>query len=296
MQNFNELNYFLTLAQTQSFVKAGQLLGISSSALSHSMKNLETRLNLRLFNRTTRNVSLTEAGQQLFDQLSPLYQAINHEIDVLNDFLNTPSGLIRINAPTLAAEAVLYPKLKPILKQYPKIRLEIVVDDRWADIVKERFDMGVRLGNKVAKEMVAVPISAPFKMALVASPDYLAQHGSPKNIDDLQQHRLIGIKLSAEHGTEMQWEFKYKKELITFTPKSQFSINNHLRQQAVSDGLGIAWIVHMSVADALNSGHLVELLPEYAMTYEPLYLYYPSRRGHSNVFKLIVDALRVEVV
>lgn len=296
MQNFNELNYFLTLAQTQSFVKAGQLLGISSSALSHSMKNLETRLNLCLLNRTTRNVSLTEAGQQLFEQLFPLYQAINQEVDALNDFLNTPSGLIRINASAVAAEAVLYPKLKPILNQYPKIRLEIVVDNRWADIVKEGFDMGVRLGNDVAKEMIAVPISAPFKMALVASPDYLAQHSSPKNIDDLQQHRLIGAKLSAEHGSEMQWEFKYKKELITFTPKSQFSINNHLRLQAVSDGLGIAWIAHMSVADALNSGHLVEVLPEYAMTYEPLYLYYPSRRGHSNVFKLIVDALRVEVV
>ena len=172
MQNFNELNYFLTLAQTQSFVKAGQLLGISSSALSHSMKNLETRLNLRLFNRTTRNVSLTEAGQQLFEQLFPLYQAINHEVDALNDFLNKPSGLIRINAPAMAVEAVLYPKLKPILNQYPKIRLEIVVDDRWADIVKEGFDMGVRLGNEVAKEMIAVPISAPLKMALVASPDY----------------------------------------------------------------------------------------------------------------------------
>ena len=291
MQNFNELNYFLPLAQTQSFVKAGERLGVSASALSHSIKNLETQLNLRLLNRTTRNVSLTEAGQQLFEQLFPIYQAINNEVDALNDFLSTPSGLIRINAPVVAAEAVLYPKLKPILNQYPKIRLEIVVD-----IVKKGFDMGVRLGNEVAKEMIAVPISAPLKMVLVASPDYLAQHGSPKNIDDLQQHRLIGIKLSAEHGTEMQWEFKYKKELITFTPKSQFSINNHLRLQAVSDGLGIAWIAHMSVADALNSGHLVELLPEYAMTYEPLYLYYPSRRGHSNVFKLIVDALKVKAV
>ena len=294
MQNFNELNYFLTLAQTQSFMKAGQLLGISSSALSHSMKNLETRLNLRLLNRTTRNVSLTEAGQQLFEQLSPLYQAINNEVDALNDFLSTPSGLIRINAPAVAAEAVLYPKLKPILNRYPKIRLEIVVDNRWADIVKEGFDMGVRLGNDVAKEMIAVPISEPLKMVLVASPDYLAQHGSPKNIDDLQQHRLIGTKLSAAHGIEMQWEFKDKKERMTFTPKSQFSINNHLRLQAVSDGLGIAWVPYLNVADAVQSGRLVELLPEYAMTYDPLYLYYPSRRGHSNVFKLIMDALKVK--
>lgn len=292
MQNFNELNYFLILAQMQSFVKAGQLLGISSSALSHSMKNLETRLNLRLFNRTTRNVSLTEAGQQLL----LLYQAINHEVDALNDFLNTPSGLIRINAPAVAAEAVLYPKLKSILSQYPKIRLEIVVDNRWVDIVKEGFDMGVQLGNDVSKEMIAVPISALLRMALVASPDYLATHGTPKTIDDLHQHRLIGMRISAEHGSEMQWEFKYKKELITFEPKSQLSINNHLRLQAVSDGLGIAWIAHMIVADAIHSGQLVELLPEYAMTYDPLYLYYPSRRGHSNVFKLIVDALKVKAV
>ena len=254
------------------------------------MKNLESRLNLRLFNRTTRNVSLTEAGQQLL----PLYQAINHEVDALNDFLNTPSGLIRINAPTVAAESVLYPKLKSILSQYPKIRLEIVVDNRWVDIVKEGFDMGVRLGNDVAKEMIDVPISAPLRMALVASPDYLATHGIPKTLDDLYQHSLIGVRISAGHGSEMQWEFKHKKELITFEPKSQLSINNHLRLQAVSDGLGIAWIAHMSVTDALNSGHLVELLPEYAMTYEPLYLYYPSRRGHSNVFKLIVDALKLK--
>ena len=296
MQNFNELNYFLTLARAGSFVKAGQLLGISSSALSHSMKNLETRLNLRLFNRTTRNVSLTEAGQQLFEQLLPLYQAINHEVDALSDFLNTPSGLIRINAPAVAAETVLYPKLKSILNQYPKIRLEIVVDNRWVDIVKEGFDMGIRLGNEIAKEMIAVPISDPLKMVLVASPDYLATHGTPKTLDDLYQHSLIGMRISVGHGSEMQWEFKYKKELITFEPKSQFSINNHLRLQAVSDGLGIAWIAHMSVADAIQSGKLVELLPEYAMTYDPLYLYYPSRRGHSNVFKLIVDALKIKAV
>ena len=296
MQNFNELNYFSTLARAGSFVKAGQLLGISSSALSHSMKNLETRLNLRLFNRTTRNVSLTEAGQQLFEQLLPLYQAINHEVDALSDFLNTPSGLIRINAPAVAAETILYPKLKSILNQYPKIRLEIVVDNRWVDIVKEGFDMGIRLGNEIAKEMIAVPISDPLKMVLVASPDYLATYGTPKTLDDLYQHSLIGVRISAGHDSEMQWEFKYKKELITFEPKSQLSINNHLLLQAVLDGLGIAWIAHMSVADAIQSGKLVELLPEYAMTYDPLYLYYPSRRGHSNVFNLIVDALKVKAV
>ncbi|WP_109078296.1 LysR family transcriptional regulator [Aggregatibacter kilianii] len=294
MQNFNELNYFLTLAQTNSFVQAGRLLGISSSALSHSMKSLETRLNLRLFNRTTRNVSLTEAGQQLYEQLAPLYRSINEEVDALSDFLNTPSGTIRINAPAVAAEAVLYPRLREFLPNYPKIKVEIVVENRWSDIVKEGFDIGVRLGNDVAKEMIAVQISEPLKMALVASPAYLAGKPTPKTLEDLAQHSLIGARISAQHGAEMEWEFKHKKEVIKFLPNSQFSINNHLRQQAALDGLGIAWIPRMSVEKELVEGKLIELLPQFAMTYDPLYLYYPSRRGHSNVFKLVVEALRLK--
>lgn len=295
MQNFNELNYFLTLAQAQSFVKAGRRLGISASALSHSVKNLETRLNLRLFNRSTRHVSLTEAGQQLFERLEPLYRAVNQEVEALGDFLDSPAGLIRINAPAVAAETVLYPKLAPLLRQYPKIRLEILVDNRWADIVKEGFDMGVRLGDDVASEMIAVPISPPLSMALVAAPAYLAQHGTPLHIDDLAQHRLIGLKLAAGPGPEMAWEFRQKKTTLTFTPQSRFSSNGSLRHRALLDGLGIGWVARPSVAAALQAGQLVELLPEQAMSYEPFYLYYPSRRGHSRLFQLIVAALRVDL-
>lgn len=294
MQNFNELNYFLTLAQVQSFVKAGQLLGISSSALSHSMKNLESRLKLRLFNRSTRNVALTEAGRQLYEQLAPLYRSINDEVAALGDFLDEPSGQLRINAPAVAAEGVLYPKLKNLLVEYPQISLDIVVENRWSDIVKEGFDMGVRLGRDVAKDMIAVQISAPLKMALVASPAYLAQRKAPKTIEDLNEHRLLGVRISAQHGQEMEWEFKYKKEVVKFMPHSQFSVSNHLRHQAAVDGLGIAWLPQLLVAQDLAAGRLQELLPQFAMTYDPLYLYYPSRRGHAKVFQLIVEALRYQ--
>lgn len=294
MQNFNELNYFLTVAQTQSFVQAGQLLGVSSSALSHSMKNLETRLGLRLFNRTTRNVSLTEAGQQLYRQIAPHYQAINHEIAALSDFLNTPSGTIRINSLAIAAEAVLYPKLRDFLPKYPQINVEIVVENRWVDIVKEGFDFGVRLGRDVANEMIAVQISEPLKMALVASPAYLAEHGTPKSIEELAEHRLIGMRISAQHGSELPWEFKVKKETVKFVPTPKFSINNHLRPKAALDGLGIAWLPQMGeVQGYLDRGELVELLPKNAMVYDPFYLYYPSRKGHSNAFQLVLEALRV---
>ncbi|AZS49764.1 LysR family transcriptional regulator [Entomomonas moraniae] len=292
MYNFNELNYFITIAQTTSFVKAGRLLGISSSALSHSMRSLETRLNLRLFNRTTRNVSLTEAGEQLYKQIAPLFRSVIEEVSALGDFLNTPSGTIRINAPSLAVENIIYPKLRDFLPLYPQIRVEIQSDNSWADIVKQGFDMGCRLGEDVAKEMIAVKISPPLKMALVASPDYLKGRTQPKKINELDQHRLIGMRISAHHGAEVPWEFIENGNIVKYNPYAQFSINNHLRKQVVLDGLGITWLGQTEVENELATGKLIELLEEFAITYDPFYIYYPSRKGHSNVFKLVIDALR----
>ncbi|MFQ1016425.1 LysR family transcriptional regulator [Gilliamella sp. BG7] len=294
MYNLNELNYFITVAQTSSFVKAGQRLGISSSALSHSMRNLETRLNLRLFNRNTRNVSLTEAGEQLYRKLSPLFDSINQEVNALNNFINIPSGTIRINAPSIAVEHIIYPKLRDFLPRYPLIKVEIQADNSWADIVKQGFDMGCRLGSDLAKEMIAVKISPPLKMALVASPEYLIGKVIPKQIKELDEHRLIGMRISSQHGTELPWEFMQAGKMIKYHPHSQFMINNHLRKQAVLDGLGITWTAKADVEKELTSGSLVELLTEFAITYDSFYLYYPSRKGHSNVFKLIIDLLKYE--
>lgn len=291
MHNFNELNYFLTVAQTASFVQAGKLLGVSSSALSHSMKNLESRLNLRLFNRTTRHVSLTEAGEQLYKKTAPLFQAINEEISALGDFLDTPSGTIRINAPSFAIEHIIYPKLRDVLPLYPQVKVEMHADNSWADIVQQGFDMGCRLGNDVAKEMVAVKISEPLKMALVASPDYLKGKTHPKHMKELDQHRLIGMRTSAQSGTELAWEFIENGKLVKYHPHSQFLINNHLRKQAVLDGLGMTWLGRPDVEHDLATGALVEVLADFAITYDPFYLYYPSRKGHSSVFKLVIETL-----
>lgn len=293
MHNFNELSYFITIAKSNSFVKAGKLLGVSSSALSHSMRSLETRLNLRLLNRSTRSVSLTEVGQQLYQQLSPLFNSINDEVDALNDFLNTPSGTIRINAPMLAAEKILYPKLRDLMRSYPKVNIEIQIDNSWADIVKQGFDIGCRLGEDVSQEMIAVRISEPLKMALVASPSYLMGKKTIESIEDLLAHQLIGMRISANHGSDLVWEFNVNNRKVEFMPHSQFSVSNDLRKQAALDGLGISWFGRIAVEDELANGALIELLPNFAMTYEPFYIYYPSRRGHSNAFKLVVDTLRV---
>lgn len=294
MYNLNELSYFITVAQTSSFVKAGQLLGISSSALSHSMRKLETRLNLRLFNRNTRCVSLTEAGDQLYQKISPLFDSINQEVNALSNFISTPSGTIRINAPSIAIEHFIYPKIRDFLPRYPLIRVEIQADNSWADIVKQGFDMGCRLGGNIAKEMIAVKISPPLKMALVASPEYLIGKVIPKQIKELDKHRLIGMRISTQHGRELPWEFTQAGKMIKYHPHSQFMINNHLRKQAALDGLGITWTAQADVEKELASGELVELLTEFAITYDSFYLYYPSRKGHSNVFKLIIDALRCD--
>ncbi|PIT19610.1 LysR family transcriptional regulator [Snodgrassella communis] len=294
MYNLNELSYFITVAQTSSFVKAGQLLGISSSALSHSMRKLETRLNLRLFNRNTRSVSLTEAGEQLYQKISPLFESINQEVNALSNFISTPSGTIRINAPSIAIEHIIYPKIRDFLSRYPLIRVEIQADNSWADIVKQGFDMGCRLGGDIANEMIAVKISPPLKMALVASPEYLIGKVIPKQIKELDEHRLIGMRISAQHGMELPWEFTQAGKTIKYHPHSQFMINNHLRKQAALDGLGITWTAQADVEKELASGELVELLTEFAITYDSFYLYYPSRKGHSNVFKLIIDTLRCD--
>lgn len=294
MNNFNELNYFITIAHAKSFAKAAKSLNISPSALSHSMRSLESRLELRLFNRTTRSISLTEAGEQLYHQIAPLFQSINNEVNALSDFRKTPSGTIRINAANLAVETIIYPKLRHFLNRYPQITIEIHCDNNWVDIVKQGFDMGCRIGDDLPKEMIAMRISDPLKMALVASSEYFKNRAIPKQIQALNQHQLIGLRISAQHGTELPWEFVENDNIIKYHPSSHFLINNHLRKQAALDGLGITWIGLPEVANELATGSLIELLPKYAITYEPFYIYYPNRKGHTNVFKLVLEALKCE--
>jgi DNA-binding transcriptional LysR family regulator len=223
-----------------------------------------------------------------------LFESINQEVNALSNFISTPLGTIRINAPSIAIEHIIYPKIRDFLPRYPLIRVEIQADNSWADIVKQGFDMGCRLGGDIANGMIAVKISPPLKMALVASPEYLIGKVIPKQIKELDEHRLIGMRISAQHGMELPWEFTQAGKTIKYHPHSQFMINNHLRKQAALDGLGITWTAQADVEKELASGELVELLTEFAITYDSFYLYYPSRKGHSNVFKLIIDTLRCD--
>ncbi|AFI86786.1 LysR family transcriptional regulator [Aggregatibacter actinomycetemcomitans] len=292
LPNLNELYYFIQVVQAGSFAKAANKLGVTSSALSQNVKSLEKSLGLRLLNRTTRSISPTDAGEKLLAQITPHFHAIVGGLNQLDDWRNSPLGTIRINTSEVAANLLLYPKLKTLMQRYPELKIEMVVENRWVDIVEQGFDMGVRLGYALYKDMIAVKISDPVRMAVVASPDYLRGKPSVQAIADLPAHLLIGLRLSNQHG-EAHWEFQHKGERITFQPEPHFSVNNGLRHQAALDGLGIAWLPKIVVEKDLEAGRLVELLDEYAMEYEPLYLYYPNRQGHSRAFELVVEALRV---
>ena len=187
---------------------------------------------------------------------------------------------------------ILYPKLRDFLTQYPKIKIEIQADNNWVNIVEQGFDMGCRIGDDLAKDMIAIKISEPLKMALVASPDYLKNRTKPEQINDLNDHKLIGLKISSHHGAELSWEFNNNGNAIIYHPSSQLIINNHQRKQAALDGLGITWVGRLEVEKELAEGTLVELLADFAITFKPFYIYYPSRNGHSNVFKLVLEALK----
>lgn len=292
LPNLNELYYFLQIVQAGSFVKAADKLGVTSSALSQNVKNLEKQLGIRLLNRTTRSIAPTDAGEKLLAQITPHFAAIIGGLRQLDDFKDSPQGIVRINSSELAANLILYPKLMPLLAQYPDLKLDIVIENRWVDIVEQGFDMGIRLGYALHKDMIAVKISEPIKMAAVASPGYLADKPKIKTIEDLTAHRLIGLRLSSKHGQDT-WEFRRGGETVSFTPDAHFSVNNALRRNAALDGFGVAWLPKISVDEDIRSGRLVEVLEKNAMVYEPLYLYYPNRQGHSKAFEIIVERLKV---
>ncbi|QIW16653.1 LysR family transcriptional regulator [Pasteurellaceae bacterium RH1A] len=294
MPNFNDLHTFIQIAQAGSFTLAAERLGVSKSALSHSIRNLETELAIRLFNRNTRRISLTDAGLQLFQHIQPLFTGIVQEVNALGDFHDNPKGLVRINCSDFVAQTLLYPKLRPFLLANRQIRVDIFCDNSLSDIIGQGFDFGVRMGESLNDEMIAVKISEPFEMITVASPDYLSQFGKPETLAELNSHITLAMRFTADQGNPVAWEFQQGDKVASYRPTPQFShnLNNDLYQAAL-DGIGIAWLPRLTAQTALADGSLVELFPDWAMTYEPFYLYYPSRKGNSAVFRLVVDALKV---
>lgn len=290
--NFNDLLSFMVVARERSFTRAAAQLGVSQSALSHAMRNLEARLEVRLLTRTTRSVAPTEAGEQLFMRLSPHLLEIEQELTALRDTRDRPAGNIRLNAGEHAMSTVLWPVLKPFMAQYPDINVEVTVDNGLTDIVDGRFDAGVRLGEQVAKDMIAVRIAPDMRMAVVGSAEYLQRFGIPKTPEQLDQHRCINMRLPTRGGL-YAWEFERDGRELRVRVDGQLILNSlPQRIDAAENGLGLAYVPQNAVQDALAKGRLVGVLEAWCPAFTGYHLYYPSRRQHTTAFALLIAALR----
>ncbi len=290
--NFNDLLSFMVVARERSFTRAAAQLGVSQSALSHAMRNLEARLEVRLLTRSTRSVAPTEAGEQLFMRLSPHLLEIEQELTALRDTRDRPAGNIRLTAGEHAMSAVLWPVLKPFMAQYPDINVEVTVDDGLTDIVDGRFDAGVRLGEQVAKDMIAIRIAPDMRMAVVGSADYLHRFGVPETPEQLDQHRCINMRLPTRGGL-YAWEFERDGRELRVRVDGQLILNSlPQRIDAAENGLGLAYVPEDAVQDALAEGRLVRVLEAWCPAFAGYHLYYTSRRQHTTAFSLLIAALR----
>ena len=292
-QDLNDMLWFMAVAEERSFTRAAARLGTSQSTLSHTIKRLEQRLGFRLLTRTTRSVSPTEAGERLLRTLVPHIHDIENEVDALTAFRDKPSGLVRITLSDHAYGWIVWPKLKPILHEYPDIKIEFSVDNGFRNIVEERFDAGVRLGENLDKDMIAVRISPDWRLVAVASPEYLIQHSPPETPQDLVHHDCINHRQSRSGGL-YAWEFAKDGRALRVRVDGQLTFNTSIAMvDAASDGLGIAYVPNSLVVDELAQGRLVQVLDEWSPMFSGYHLYYPSRRQNSPAFAVIVNALRM---
>jgi DNA-binding transcriptional LysR family regulator len=290
--NIHDLIAFSMVAKEQSFTRAAAKLGVSQSALSHAIRGLEERLGVRLLTRTTRSVAPTEAGQQLLERVAPRLAEIEDELTAITELKDKPAGTIRITAAEHAANTVLWPKLEKFLPDYPDIKVEVTIDYGLRDIVSDRFDAGIRLGEQVDKDMIAVRIGPDFRMAVVATPSYIADKSAPLTPHDLQQHSCINLRLPTLGGI-YAWEFEKAGRPLRVRVDGQLILNSNAQiKKAVLAGFGMALVPEDNVREELKSGELVEFLQDWCPEFPGYYLYYPSRRQHTSAFALLVDALR----
>ena len=291
-ENFNELQVFLVVARERSFTKAAGKLGVSQSALSHAIKALEERLNLRLLTRTTRSVAPTEAGERIIACLEPRIADLEQELEALLQLNGSASGNIRLSAGEHAVRSLLWPKLKPFLRQYPEINVELVVDNGFVDIVQGRFDAGVRLGESVDKDMVAVKIGPEMRMVVVGAPAYFATNSIPQTPHELQNHQCINMRLPTAGGL-YHWEFEKQGKPLRVRVEGQLTLNLlSERMDAVLSGFGLACVPEDMAQDLVKSGELIQVLADWCPSFPGYYLYYPSRKQHPPAFALLIDALR----
>lgn len=291
-QDINDLIAFLAVAREQSFTRAAAKFGISQSALSHTIRQLEARLGLRLLTRTTRSVSPTEAGERLLRRIGPYFDGIETEIEALSALRDKPSGTIRITAGDYQVRCYLWPKLRTFLKEYPDINVELTVDYGLQDIVAERYDAGVRMGEQVAKDMISVRIGPDVRFAVVGANSYLEHRQIPERPRDLTRHRCINLRLPT-YGGLYAWEFEEDGREIKVRVEGQLIFNNIFEVlEATLDGFGFAYVPEELAMPYLERGQLQRVLEEYSPYWTGFHLYYPSRRQTSPAFSLLVNALR----
>ncbi|HEX7761861.1 MAG TPA: LysR family transcriptional regulator [Caulobacteraceae bacterium] len=287
-----DLLAFMAVAHEGSFTRAAAKLATSQSALSHTVRRLETRLGLRLLARTTRSVALTEAGERLLRTIGPAFAEIDSGVASLSELRDKPAGTIRMTTSEHAAHTVLWPVLRPLLRSYPDIHVELDIGSGLADIVTERFDAGVRLGESIAKDMVAVRIGPDLRMAVVGGPAYFAEYSKPKTPQDLAEHRCVNLRLPTAGGL-YAWELEKGSRDLHVRVDGQLIFNNaRMVVRAALDGLGLACVLEDQVADEVASGSLVRVLSDWCPPFAGYHLYYPSRRQPSAAFAMIVEALR----
>jgi DNA-binding transcriptional LysR family regulator len=291
-ENLDDLVAFLAVARERSFTNAAAKLGVSQSALSHTVRGLEERLGVRLLTRTTRSVAPTEAGERLLRTAGPRLQEVEAELAALSEWRERPAGTIRITAGEHAACAVLWPALEQFLPQYPDINVELSIDYGLTDIVAQRYDAGVRLGEQVAKDMIAVRIGPDFRMAIVGAPSYFANRQRPRKPQDLTEHACINLRLPT-HGGLYAWEFGKRGRELKVRVEGRLVFNNiALRLNAALAGFGLACLPQDQVQTLVAGGRLVEVLADWCQTFSGYHLYYPSRRQPTAAFALLVGALR----
>jgi DNA-binding transcriptional LysR family regulator len=291
-ENYNDLQAFLVVAQRRSFTKAAAQLGVSPSALSHSMRGLEERLGIRLLTRTTRSVSATEAGERLLRNVGPHFEEVEAELAALSELRHKPSGTIRITAGDHAAVMLLWPKLSRALEKHPDVKVEINIEGGLIDIAAQRFDAGVRLGEQVAKDMVSVRIGPDLRFAVVGTKSYFAKRAPPKTPQDLVAHSCINLRLPT-HGGLWPWEFERNGRELKVRVDGQLTFNNIFQvRDAALAGFGLAYIPEDIARPYVSKGQLLWVLDEWSPPWSGYHLYYPSRRQASPALALVVETLR----
>jgi len=292
MNRFDDLAAFAAVVRARSFTRAAAQLGVSQSALSQTVRAVERRLDLKLLNRTTRSVSPTEVGERLYQTVEPRLADIEAELAVLGERRGRPAGTIRITATEHAVRTLVWPRLGPWLAKYSDIKVEISADNRFTDIVAERFDIGVRLGADVAKDMIAVRMAPDMRLAVVGSPEYFARRPAPRVPQDLTDHDCIGMRLPT-HGGLLTWEFKRRTKSVNVHASGRLVFNStELVLAAALSGYGLAWVPGDLVEEHIAAGRLRSTLDDWAATFPGYHLYYASRRA-SPALTLVVDALRL---